>query len=196
MVGRYYQIILFVLTLTSCVSSTNKEVTIQNTIQDGDIIVRKEGGFISSLFSSVATQNNAFSHVGVLVVDPNGMVNVIHSELMDTKEKSSLRMDALPVFLAMADTAAVFRLPWADSMRCKVAEEAQKLLQQGAAFDLDFDNATDSALYCTEFVAKTINRAVGHACIKPTKHAAGKIGYSIDDILIHCQWVASCFFEH
>lgn len=187
MASRYQKIILLCcLVLASCSTEKASKVTLNKAVNDGDIIVRKEGGFISSLFSSVATQSNAFSHIGILLINDEGSVDVIHSELEDTKEASSLRKESIDVFMSEADTIGVFRLQLPDSTRMLVATVAQKLLDRGAAFDLDFDIETDSILYCTEFVAKAINMAVDSALVCPTKNIAGKIGYSIDDIIEKC----------
>ena len=70
MASFYYKITLLCVLLFSlcqCTQKQNQAVSFNKEVEDGDIILRKEGGSISSLFSSVATQNNAFSHVGILV---------------------------------------------------------------------------------------------------------------------------------
>ncbi len=188
MACRYFQIIFLLLfTLASCQPNTKaRAVKDSSKIENGDLILRKEGGFISSLFSSVASDDKTFSHIGILTVDENGEVGVIHAELKDSKEPTSLRLEPWNQFLSMVDTMAVYRLQMPDSIRLKVANHAIERLNKGATFDLDFNNETDSALYCTEFVAKTINSAVDSALVQPTKFFAGKIGYSLDDIIQYC----------
>ena len=191
MACRYFQVIsLLLLILTSCQDNSKApQVTINSTVENGDLILRREGGFISSLFSSVASDDKTFSHIGILTVNEKGEVGVIHCEMKESKEPTSLRLESLPLFLAKVDTLGIFRLQMPDTVRKKVAEHAITLLNKGATFDFDFNNETDSALYCTEFVAKTINRAVDSTLVQPTKFFAGKIGYSLDDITKYCDRV-------
>jgi hypothetical protein len=192
MASFYYKITLLCVLLFSlcqCTQKQNQAVSFNKEVEDGDIILRKEGGFISSLFSSVATQNNAFSHVGILVHQADGSLAVIHCELKDKKELSSLRKDSIETYLCMADTFAVYRVVLEDVSGSDIVDHAQQSLRKGYMFDMDFDANTDSVLYCTEFVAKTINKAAGYECVKPTKYFAGKVGYSIDDIITFCKLV-------
>ena len=188
MACRCQKIILFcLLFLVSCTKETQvHQVIIDQPIENGDIVLRREDGFVSSLFSSYASKAGVFSHVGIVVVDSVGEISVLHCEMEETKEPSSVRIESIENFLALADTFAVYRLEYPLEVRDEVVNKAMVRNARGARFDFDFDNSTDSLLYCTELIAKSINDALGDSVIQPTTIFLEKPCFSLDDLTTHC----------
>lgn len=171
----------------SCSTDTKTpRVIINQTIENGDIVLRREDGFVSTMFSTVASTGGVFSHIGIAVVDSDGEISVLHCEMEETKEPSSVRIESIENFLALADTFAVYRLEYPLEVRDEVINKAMVRNARGARFDFDFDNTTDSLLYCTELVAKSINDALGEDLVKPTKMVLEKTCFSLDDLTKHC----------
>ena len=178
---------IFLLFLVSCSDDTKTpRVIINQTIENGDIVLRREEGFVSALFSSYASKAGVFSHIGIAVVDSDGEISVLHCEMEETKEPSSVRIESIDNFLALADTFAVYRLEYPLEVRDEVVNKAMVRNARGARFDFDFDNTTDSLLYCTELVAKSINDALGDSVIQPTTIFLEKPCFSLDDLTTHC----------
>ncbi len=181
---------IFLLFLVSCSTDTKApRVIINQTIENGDIVLRREDGFVSTMFSTVASTGGVFSHIGIVVVDSVGEISVLHCEMEETKEPSSVRIESIENFLALADTFAVYRLEYPLEVRNEVINKALMRYARGARFDFDFDNTTDSLLYCTELVAKSINDTLGEDLVKPTKSIADKLVFSLDDLTKHCKLI-------
>ncbi len=188
MACRCQKIILFcLLFLVSCSKEAQvHQVIIDQPIENGDIVLRREEGFVSALFSSYASKAGVFSHIGIVVVDSVGEISVLHCEMEETKEPSSVRIESIENFLALADTFAVYRLEYPLEVRDEVINKALLRYARGARFDFDFNNSTDSLLYCTELIAKSINDALGDSLIQPTTIFLEKPCFSLDDLTTHC----------
>ena len=181
---------IFLLFLVSCSYDTKTpRVIINQSVENGDIVLRREDGFVSTMFSTVASTDGVFSHIGIAVVDSVGEISVLHCEMEETKEPSSVRIESIENFLALADTFAVYRLEYPLEVRDEVVNKALMRYARGARFDFDFDNTTDSLLYCTELVAKSINDALGDDLVKPTKMVLEKTCFSLDDLTKHCKLI-------
>ena len=175
------------LFLVSCTKETQvHQVIIDQPIENGDIVLRREEGFVSALFSSYASKAGVFSHVGIVAKDSVGSIGVIHCELKETKEPSSVRYETIENFLSLADTFAIYRLEYSSSVRDEVVDKVWQRYAKGARFDFDSDNSTDSLLYCTELIAKSINDALGDSVIQPTTIFLEKPCFSLDDLTTHC----------
>ena len=178
---------IFLLFLVSCIHDTKTpRVIINQSVENGDIVLRREEGFVSTMFSTLASTDGVFSHIGIAVVDSDGEISVLHCEMEETKEPSSVRIESIENFLALADTFAVYRLEYPLEVRDEVVNKAMVRNARGARFDFDFNNSTDSLLYCTELVAKSINDALGDSVIQPTTIFLEKPCFSLDDLTTHC----------
>lgn len=178
------------LFLVSCTKETQvHQVIIDQPIDNGDIVLRREEGFVSALFSSYASKAGVFSHVGIVAKDSVGSIGVIHCELKETKEPSSVRYETIENFLSLADTFAIYRLEYSSSVRDEVVDKVWQRYAKGARFDFDSDNSTDSLLYCTELIAKSINDALGDSVIQPTTIFLEKPCFSLDDLTTHCKLI-------
>lgn len=188
MACRCQKIILFcLLFLVSCSDDTKTpRVIINQSVENGDIVLRREEGLVSALFSSYASKAGVFSHVGIVAKDSVGSIGIIHCELKETKEPSSVRYETIENFLSLADTFAIYRLEYSSSVRDEVVDKVWQRYAKGARFDFDFDNSTDSLLYCTELIAKSINDALGDSVIQPTTIFLEKPCFSLDDLTTHC----------
>ena len=191
MACRCQKIILFcLLFLVSCTKETQvHQVIIDQPIENGDIVLRREDGFVSTLFSSYASKAGVFSHVGIVAKDSVGSIGVIHCELKETKEPSSVRYETIENFLSLADTFAIYRLEYSSSVRDEVVDKVWQRYAKGARFDVDSDNSTDSLRYCTELIAKSINDALGDSVIQPTTIFLEKPCFSLDDLTTHCKLI-------
>ena len=177
-----------ILILTSCSQKPDAggDCIVPSHVRSGDVILRREIGMISRLFATIASEEKIFSHVGIIYID-HGDTTVLHCEAIETGEANSLRNETFCEFINEADTFGIYQLNVPDSISIKVAEQAYAMYMAGAKFDYSFDAGTDSLLYCTEYVAKAVNLAMGDTIITPNLTIHGKTGFSIDDITAFCK---------
>lgn len=162
-------------------SSEGLTLFIPERINDGDIICRLGNGYFSSFFQKLNGKDSRFSHIGILCRDSDSFF-VYHSEASELTFVGEVMKTPLNNFLAESLQWEIF--PIRDTVVGReIVAYAEFYRAKQTPFDMDFDATDDSALYCTELVAKCINSAYGKDTIKPTG-VIQKIGfYSIDDVL-------------
>lgn len=174
---------VLVFAALACRRGENPAVSVPAGARSGDIVCRRGRGAVSALFAERASAARRFSHAGVVWVDSAGRLWVIHTEAEpDGNGRSGVRLQPYAAFAAESRRVAFYRLPVSDLVASAVADTALALLARGIPFDLDFDTATDSALYCTELVAAAVNRAAGDSLIRPAWRWRGRRYYGLDDL--------------
>ena len=170
------------LLLLSChqnKTSKGNGVDIQK-FQNGDIIYRHGNGFFSDYFRKSSNREQLYSHGGIVAID-SSRVYVIHSEASELTGVGGVRKESLDVFLKDISTWAVYRLDTTQTVRDSIVYIASQYLSREAPFDLDFDNTSDTKVYCTELIALSINQAIHQNLIKATGSIRNKPYYAIDD---------------
>lgn len=125
-------------------------------LQTGDIICRKGNGIWSDLFKDLSIRDKRFSHVGLIIVDDNHDISVIHAEANDFTGIGGVYEQSLADFMYEGDGIAIYRL--AEDFQNSLPEQKilaaqiRKFLE--TPFDLQFDLSTNDRLYCSEFVFK------------------------------------------
>lgn len=148
--------------------------------QNGDIIYRHGNGFFSDYFRKSSNREQLYSHGGIVTID-SSRVYVIHSEASELTGVGGVRKESLDVFLKDISTWAVYRLDTTQTVRDSIVYIASQYLSREAPFDLDFDNTSDTKVYCTELIALSINQAIHQNLIKATGSIRNKPYYAIDD---------------
>lgn len=152
-----------------------------NLFEQGDIICRLGNGFFSNQFKNYSKKEKIYSHVGIVDVS-NDSVFVYHSEASELTGIGSVKREPLTLFLNKIDTWGVYRLKVQDSLKLKIVENANYYYERKTPFDMDFDLTDDTKLYCTEFVAVSVNKALNDSIIHPGIKMKNKMFYGIDDI--------------
>ena len=157
------------------------------TLQNGDIILRNGRGLISSVFRQSSLHQRVFSHAGFIHKMKN-QVYIYH--FIDDVTKSGLHIETLQHFINANECSAyaVFRyqLNTYEQQRLETIIAAPR--QNTIPFDSNFDLTTDSALYCTEWIAKTLTKATQQTDFIPTT-TVGALTYIAPDNLYlnaHC----------
>lgn len=182
--------LLFPFICTMC--SKDKEISPSETIdglnlslpsnvKSGDLICRLGNGYFSSFFQKLNGENSRFSHIGIVACEGDTLF-IYHSEASEFTGVGEVLKSSVVDFIRESLEWEVF--PLKDSLLGeKVVEWAEFYRAKQTPFDMDFDATDDSALYCTELVAKCINFACGKDTIKPTGVIQNKRFYRIDDII-------------
>lgn len=168
------------------------------TLQTGDMIVRKGRGPISDMLAQLNVKDKSWSHCGMVVVR-NGQPFVFHSIGGEDNPKAVMRCDSLKRFLDSTwnNAFAVYRFDFDSPTRRRVAEQTLLFYQAKPRFDMAFDIATDSALYCSELIYKIILRAT-----HDTDYISRSVGYNrifvgIDNLFLnrHATMVRKVVFK-
>jgi hypothetical protein len=134
------------------------------TLQEGDLVFRR-GKSLESFAVVVAGSNNAFSHIGLIVME-EGKPFVIHAEPGETSlVNDPVKKEPLRSFL-QADKAshfAIYRSHLDLKSLERVVAQARIFYIRKYRFDNSYDLLTDQDLYCTELVLKAYQR--GNHCV-------------------------------
>ena len=77
---------------------------------------------------------------------------------------------------------SIYKINSHDSIKIKIIESADLFYKNRVEFDLGFNLDSDDKLYCTELVAKAINKAFETDTITANLYISGKLFYSLEDI--------------
>ena len=145
------------------------EPTALGRLQSGDVIfLSAPQALWARLASRWSLPRFRHGHVGIVVVDAQGRVGVVHAGGNPTQSEAVVREVSLRRFLHEAQTASVFRLRDPEAA-VAVARVAQSFARARVPFDTDFSLATRDRLYCSELVWRAMSAAL-HRDVVPRKY--------------------------
>lgn len=116
-------------------------------LHSGDLIFRKENGFLSNLFSQI--DNSDYSHIGIILIQDNKAF-VYHMERTDAPH--DLKIVDINSFLENMEKVKFLRIKKEISSE-KLKDILSYYKKIDPKFDMDFTLKNgDKNLYCTEFV--------------------------------------------
>jgi hypothetical protein len=146
-------------TVSEASAETNQTVkpnipeSIQNTLQDGDIILRKGDGPLS--FHLMRNMKEDYSHCGIIFKE-NDELMAIHSVggEISKDEIDGVQTITLEKFarLTADSTLYICRPKFIDSAGYKVLERAKHYLELGVPFDHRFSLLSTDKFYCSELL--------------------------------------------
>ncbi|PZP46151.1 MAG: hypothetical protein DI598_12460 [Pseudopedobacter saltans] len=160
--------------------------TARQLIQTGDIITRTGMDFTSSSLRKLNTTDKTYSHVGIASIE-NGVIYIYHAIGGESNPNEKIRRDRLSYFVNGRDNSGfgIFRFNFDRASVFKIQRQAQNFYGQGISFDMSFDLKTDDKMYCTEFVAKTIEKALQRPHYFPLDTLSRKVYIAPDGIFLH-----------
>jgi len=160
--------------------------TARHLIQTGDIITRTGNDFTSASLRRLNTHDQTYSHVGIASIE-NQVIYVYHAVGGESNPNEKLRRDPLSEFVSGYDNEGfgIFRFDFDLNTKTSIQQQAQNLWQQGILFDMAFDLQTDDKMYCTEFVAKTIEKVLKNPNYFAVDTLSGKAYIAPDAIFLH-----------
>ncbi|MEO8088439.1 MAG: YiiX/YebB-like N1pC/P60 family cysteine hydrolase [Bacteroidota bacterium] len=163
-------------------------------LKTGDLIFRHGRGFISNALMSLGQREKKYSHSGIVSIE-NGKVFVYHAIGGEENLSNKLRKDPLSVFCEPKDVHAfgIYRTDLNEKQIHAVMSLVSTYFQTRLEFDPKFDLATDDKMYCTEFVYKVFERALGKQNYISLSTFTGKQYIACDDLYCnsHCQPIYS-----
>ncbi len=149
---------------TESIAHTSSSLNLKNIrFHNGDLVLRNSKGLLSSVFRNSSLQEKQFTHAGFLYKIKNEWF-VYH--FIDDNKSSGLHIEALHDFIAneKCTAYAFYRYQLKTEEQYKLESIISSSKTELISFDSDFDLATDSSMYCSEWIAKTLSKAV------PLKH--------------------------
>lgn len=133
----------------------------------GNLVCRLGNGYFSNYFKEYASTEKKFSHIGILSKE-NDTLFVYHSEASELTGVGFVKKELLNSFLDGIKTFDFYRLDFNDTINSQILEQVKRYYNLKTPFDLDFNNADDTKLYCSELIAVSINKSLKDSIIKPT----------------------------
>ncbi len=124
-------------------------------LREGDIIMRRGYGVVSSMISNMNDAPYNLSHCAFLVKEPNGQFSVIHSVSSDLSEIDGMQKQGLDRFTneSVLGTLVVVRHKGGDTLiGHQIANAAKIYLADEIKFDHHFDISDSSTFYCSELI--------------------------------------------
>ena len=152
-------------------------------LQDGDIVLRLGADATSEMLRGMNQKKQDFSHCGIVSLEA-GQTVVYHSIGGEDNPDAHMRRDAARQFFHPLSNAGggVYRVALMPAEKEVLLATVREWYKEGRGFDMDFDLATDTQLYCAEMVYK----AFGKACRKKlpfTQSVVGGFRYvAVDDL--------------
>ncbi len=198
--GKNLLILFLLATIIGCrQSNTTKEFYLKNEqkaliccdtarrlIQTGDIITRTGNDLTSNILRKLCKKDQTYSHAGIASIE-NGVIYVYHTVGGESNPNEKIKHDRLSQYVNGFDNQGfgIFRFAFDTVVSRKIVKQAQEYYHQGIVFDLAFDLTTDDKMYCTELVAKTIEKAIQKPNYFSLDTLSGKVYIAPDCIFLH-----------
>jgi hypothetical protein len=154
-------VIINLLYLTGSCSSPANTTDLQlystDSIQSGDIILRKGYGLISEMIAKQLNDTIDVSHCGIIVKDKNHFFFVIHSLSKTVSDEDGVQICSLSSFINDSQIETVKVVRFRNDSNGKIAAKAFYYLKRKIPFDEKFNSNDTTAFYCSEFPIHIIN---------------------------------------
>ncbi len=183
-VNKIFLGIVSVCILWSCksgTSPTSKPESSFSGLESGDIIYRQGNGLLSEYFRKTSSKEQTYSHAGIILIEEDSSVFVIHSEASEFTGQGGVKKESLNTFLNNVSDWALYRLDTSEWVRNEVVGNAMEYYEQSIPFDFEFNHLSKDKIYCTELIAVSVNRAMSRDVILPLGTFKEKKYYAIDD---------------
>ena len=181
-------LILLSITIFSCDGTKQESEGLNNVnfkkLVSGDLVCRLGNGFFSSYFKRYASEEEKYSHIGIISKE-NDSLFVYHSEASEFTGIGFVKRELLNSFLKGIETYDFYKLNFNDSINSRIVEQAKQYHCLKAPFDTDFNSSNDEKLYCTELIATSINKTLRDSVIKPTMILNKRKIFSLDDVYLN-----------
>lgn len=170
----------------------------EKKIHSGDLITRTGNDFTSESLRMLNRRDRTYSHCGIASVEHDS-VFVYHAIGGEFNPDQKLRRDAFSDFASPVFNRGIgiYRYALPDTTVHAVIQVAQDLFHSNMMFDMNFDLATDSRMYCAEFVYKVFIKAAGRAVQFNLSHIKGFEFIGVDDLFLepHCRMLEEILYK-
>ncbi|MCB0716576.1 MAG: hypothetical protein KDC06_11245 [Chitinophagaceae bacterium] len=166
-------------------------------IRDGDVIFRNGNDDVSRVARSMNRKDTSFSHCGLLFRE-NDTVFVYHAIGGIYNPNQKLKREPIDSFCNPKENTAlgVYRFSLTTNEEKKLDMVVHNYYKAGLPFDLYFNFQSDDAMYCSEFVFKSLNQSKNGALSKYVRLDTIPFGVTTDDIYLNenCKLIKRQYF--
>ena len=160
------------------------------TLSPGSLILRRGEGMLSTFFSKIASEEQRYSHCGIIDYDSTNHRWVVWHAYQDgSLGADGIFRQSLDSFVMESEAVAIYPALALDNLGLQKMRAYITLHRPGGqypkGFDSHFDLRDTASLYCTEFVALAYCATEIPACrVQPTGHnvAIPYAYYTLDDL--------------
>ncbi|WP_169540137.1 YiiX/YebB-like N1pC/P60 family cysteine hydrolase [Niabella aurantiaca] len=155
-------------------------------LKSGDLVFRNGTDAVSLATRRFNRRDTSFSHCGIIAIEGD-TVWVYHAIGGSYNPPQSLKKEPLDSFAVPGenDKIAVYRYPLTGREQERLTVIVQEHYKSRLPFDLFFNFDTDSRMYCSEFVFKSMNRSM-HGRLSPIiRQQPEPVYISIDDLFLN-----------
>lgn len=157
----------------------------QPLVRSGDMIFRNGTDEVSYAARHFNRHDTSYSHCGLLMIEHDSIF-VYHALGGVYNPSQRLMRQPLDSFCNPAENnaIAVYRYPLSDNQTEKLAATIQQYYLAGIRFDMFFDFKSDDKFYCSEFVFKSLNRALDSSISSWVRLDTIPYGVTTDDLFL------------
>ncbi len=154
-------------------------------LEEGDIILRRGEGFVSSVINNLNEADYQISHCAILVKNDSVNWNVIHTVSSELSNVDGVQTERLDRFTAesVENTIVVLRYKADKQKRTEIANRARYYLTRKIGFDNSFDIADTTEFYCTELVYRVFLDVFGFDVFEE-RHQTNHPNYLTFDVFL------------
>lgn len=131
-----------------------------DSLQSGDIIFRMGYGGLSLSIVSILNDTISVSHCAVVVRDSLGL-SVIHTISPDISDTDGMQRCTIDEFIADSRPSSIAAVRFKHGEGQKIAAKAAYYLGKRLPFDMSFDLADSSRLFCSELPMRILQDEFG-----------------------------------
>lgn len=151
-------------------------------LEEGDIVLRAGNDVTSNMLRQLNLKDKRFSHCGIVIAD-SGTWWVYHSIGSESTPDQVIKKEPLMQYWNPRDNIAIgyAHLQITTAARKKLLQTADSFYHQQIPFDMQFDLRSDDRMYCTEMVAKALQKSITDNSLRPTD-TLGRQYWAVDNI--------------
>lgn len=132
-------------------SSASLSVIESNLLKEGDLLLRKGYGWVSDRIADFLDEELRITHCGLILTEGYSEPHVLHS--LSNDKVNGVFVETLKSYLKESQNGSLVgvRIKCNEQKRAEMVKESKRLLAKKVPFDLSFNDADTSSMYCAEF---------------------------------------------
>lgn len=160
--------------------------SVKPLVRSGDLIFRNGTDEVSRAARSMNRIDTSFSHCGLVFIE-NDSVIVYHAIGGSFNPDQKLRRDPIDSFLIPEEASnfAIYRYQLSPAQTGILSNVVKSYYAAGLKFDMYFNFLSDKEMYCSEFVFKSLNKALSDSLTQLIEAREWPFGISPDDLFLN-----------
>lgn len=168
------------------VSNTARIVNMKKLVQSGDLIFRNGNDEVSRAARSFNRKDTSYSHCGIIFIEHDS-VFVYHALGGTYNPSQKLMRQPIEAFADPTEnnSIGIYRYGLSSGELAKLTNVVHNYHRAGLKFDIFFNFQSDNAMYCSEFVFKSLNIAAAGKYTSFIRTDTMPYGVTTDDLYLN-----------